>query len=197
MKPSMSSSWAKLSHPDRRRGDDAWSASPAAWQTDACEPGSHGVVPRAWDTDVQTPFGEIVATRMREAARIASIEGRLSALEENIEQLGAIPTCSTLYLSTFAPEPYTVKRPIPIAVQENSYGFFASFADANINSSGDTQQEAFANVRELILDVFDRLNSLPAKKLGPGPARQIAVLREFIDAATDHKRTRPEDHQEA
>lgn len=198
MKRSIPSSWARLRRPAHGRGDDAWSSPQTPWQTDACEPGPRGVVPRAWETDVHalpSSFSEIVATRMREAARLASLEERLATLEEKVAQLGAMPTCSTLYLSSFAPEPYAVKRPLPITVQETGDGFIASFADANINSSGDTQQEAFANVRELILDVFDRFSILPAEKLGPGPARQIAVLREFIDAATDNQGARPKDHQ--
>ncbi len=201
MKPSTPSSWAKLPQPARRRGDDPWSLPQGHWQTDACDPGPHGVVPRGWATDVQVPpasFSEIVAARLREAARLTSIEERLTNLEERLtEDLQAAPKCVTFYLSSFAPEPYAVKRPIPITVQESEDGFLASFVDANVNSSGDTQQEAFANVRELILDVFDRLSSFPADKLGPGPKRQIAILREFMDATPNYEGTRPKDTQEA
>jgi len=80
-------------------------------------------------------------------------------------------------------KPYKVKRPIPISLQRRVDGYVASFVEANVNSSGDTQQEALANVEELILDVFDSLSSMPPSKLGPGPARQLAVLREYIDVA--------------
>jgi hypothetical protein len=79
------------------------------------------------------------------------------------------------------PEPYRLLKPIPIVVQHDSEGFRASFMDAGINSSGDTQQEAYSNVKELILDVFDSLRALPASKLGPKPARQLDVLREFLN----------------
>jgi hypothetical protein len=102
----------------------------------------------------------------------------------------AILGTATLQIDTFAPEPYRVKRAIPVSVQRRTDGCLASFVEANVNSSGDTQQEAFANVKELILDVFDSLNSLPPSKLGPGPARQLAVLREFIDVPQDHEGAR-------
>ena len=73
----------------------------------------------------------------------------------------------------------------------------ASFADANINTSGETQQEAYANLRELILDVLDSLTALPESKLGPGPRRQLAVLREFVDVPANQERASPADSAKA
>lgn len=96
----------------------------------------------------------------------------------------------TLYIETFAPEPYRVKKAIPVCVQHRMDGFVASFADANILASGDTQQEAYGNLKELLLDVFDNLSALPVSKLGPEPRRQLAVLKDFLDAAQDHARAR-------
>jgi predicted RNase H-like HicB family nuclease len=96
----------------------------------------------------------------------------------------------TLYIETFAPEPYRVKKAIPVCVQHRTDGFVASFADANIHASGDTQQEAFGHLKELILDIFDSLSALPVSKLGPEPRRQLAVLKDFLDAAQDHARAR-------
>jgi len=116
--------------------------------------------------------------------QVARLTSRIDAFEANRN-----PEQLVLLVETFCPEPYRLKRPIPITVFRLDDGYGASFADANINSSGDSQQEAFANCKELLLDVFDRLSSLPAAKLGPGPARQIAVLREFMDGP-DHERAR-------
>ena len=103
----------------------------------------------------------------------------------------------TLQVETFAPEPYKAKRPIPISLKRRADGYVASVVEVNVNSSGGTQQEAVANIKELILDVFDSLSSLPPSKLGPGPARPRAVLREFIDGAADHERAREQDREEA
>lgn len=129
-------------------------------------------------------------------ARFIILEQRLAATEEKLREL-AEPGAITFSVATFAPEPYAVKQPFGIVVWHQPEGFIASFVDANINSSGDTQQEAFANTKELILDTFDRLNSLPANKLGPGPKRQLAVLREFIiHVPTNNQAGRPEDRQE-
>ena len=106
------------------------------------------------------------------------MKDRLAAIED-----AAILGTFTLHVETFAPEPYKMKRPIPLSLQRRADGYIASFVEANVNSSGDTQQEALANVKELILDAFDSLSSLPPSTLGPGPTRQLAVLREFIDVA--------------
>jgi predicted RNase H-like HicB family nuclease len=120
------------------------------------------------------------------------LKDRLAAIED-----AAILGTFTLHVETFASEPYKVKRPIPLSLQRRTDGYIASFVEANVNSSGDTQQEALANVKELILDAFDSLSSMPTSKLGPGPARQLAVLREFIDVAPDHERACEQDREEA
>jgi hypothetical protein len=83
-------------------------------------------------------------------------------------------------LTTLAPEPYELIKPIHIVVQPVEDEFVATFFDANINSSGTTQQEAVANLRELLLDIFDTLSEEAPDQLGKEPARQLAVLREFI-----------------
>lgn len=99
----------------------------------------------------------------------------------------------TFNITGFTPEPYSVKKAIPVCVQGGAGGFVASFVDANINAAGETQQEAFANLRELLLDIFDSLTALPESKLGPGPRRQLAVLWEFVDVPIHHGRARRED----
>jgi hypothetical protein len=92
-------------------------------------------------------------------------------------------TLLTSQIATFAPEPYEVLRPIPVLVRPEGEEFVASFVEANVNASGETQQEAFESLKALVLDVFDSLRSHPAEKLGPEPARRLAVLRDFIRAA--------------
>jgi predicted RNase H-like HicB family nuclease len=122
---------------------------------------------------------------MAQVSRLALLEDSVKDLKDRLAAIedAAILGTFTLHVETFAPEPYKVKRPIPLSLQRRTDGYIASFVEANVNSSGDTQQEALANVKELILDAFDSLSSLPPSKLGPGPARQLAVQREFIDVA--------------
>lgn len=83
-------------------------------------------------------------------------------------------------ITTFAPEPYQLRQPLVVLVQREEEGFTASHFDSNIHASGDTEEEAFRNLKSLVLDVFDSLCAEPLEKLGPEPKRQLAVLKEFI-----------------
>ena len=57
-------------------------------------------------------------------------------------------------IATLAPEPYELFRAIPVVVQPAGGEFIATFFDANISTAGDTQEEAVANLRSLLLDMF-------------------------------------------
>jgi hypothetical protein len=106
---------------------------------------------------------------MRNVMQTQRIEGALEARA----------TSCIMQIHTFAPEPYRVKRAIPITVREHDGEFLASFVDANVNASGETATEAFEGVKVLTLDMFDHLSK--QAKLGPKLAKTLAVLREFID----------------
>ena len=83
-------------------------------------------------------------------------------------------------IATLAPEPYELFRAIPVVVQPAGGEFIATFFDANISTAGDTQEEAVANLRSLLLDMFEYLESEPPEALGPEPTRQLGVLRAFL-----------------
>ena len=115
------------------------------------------------------------------------LEEQLSDLSERVGRLettNGSAGSKTVEIQTFAPEPYQLSSPISVTVEEDGTGsFVASFFDANIGTSGENEQEAFENLKSLILDVFDSLNREAPAKLGPEPRRQLAVLRRFISAA--------------
>jgi hypothetical protein len=87
-----------------------------------------------------------------------------------------------VWIHTFAPEPYRLKKPIPVLVRSHGGEVLASFSDANINISGETEAEAFTSIKSLILDAWDRLQKLAmTHNLGPKLQEKLAVLREYID----------------
>jgi hypothetical protein len=92
----------------------------------------------------------------------------------------AAPTFSVALITTFAPEPYELKRQLAVTIYPSGEEYLASFFDAAIHSSGDNEQEAFDNLKSLILDAFDDLTSRSLDELGPGPRRQRQVLEQFI-----------------
>ena len=95
-----------------------------------------------------------------------------------------LPRCSIALITTFAPEPYEVKKPIPVSIYSSEDEYNASFFDANIHTSGDNEQEAFENLKSLILDMYDGLISRRVEDLGPGPMQQRSVLQQFISTVS-------------
>ncbi len=84
-------------------------------------------------------------------------------------------------ITSFAPEPYSLLYPIEIRIEPAQGSFVAFFFDANISASGDNQQQAFGNLKSLILDVYDSLRAEPPDRLGPEPKRQLAVLESYLE----------------
>jgi hypothetical protein len=83
-------------------------------------------------------------------------------------------------ITTFAPEPYELLRPISIVIEAQKGGFIASFVEANINASGATEHEAINMVKDTILMAYERLVPKDDKNLGPGPLKQKQILMSLI-----------------
>lgn len=87
-------------------------------------------------------------------------------------------TDESIVIGEFPGEPYAVKTPIPVVVEWTGADFVARFEEANIAMSGNTRSEALGNLAATILDTLEDYSSEPT--LGPGPAHQLAVLRQYI-----------------
>jgi predicted DNA-binding antitoxin AbrB/MazE fold protein len=95
--------------------------------------------------------------------------------ENLIGKPGDVPSV-VVPVTTLEPEPFDLLRSIPVVVQPTADGYLATFYDANIGITGDTKEESVANLRLLLVDVFEELEKEEAK-LGPQLVRQLAVLR--------------------
>jgi hypothetical protein len=105
------------------------------------------------------------------------------SLEQEFERLKGLvsPGFSLIVpISNFEPEPYEAIKEIQVVVQPDSDSFIASFFDANINASAETQQDAVSNLKDLMIALYERLGREPNEKLGKGPARQLAILRSVM-----------------
>jgi dCTP deaminase len=83
-------------------------------------------------------------------------------------------------INTLASERHMMAKGIPAVVQPAGAGFTATYFDANVATSGDTQEEAVSNLKSLLIELFEDLETERPEDLGPEPARQLAVLREVI-----------------
>lgn len=129
-------------------------------------------------------FPVVIANRLQQVLHWRRLEEQVAELSDRLQQVEeALGKASgnVAVIQTFAPEPYTLLRPISVTiVNSGSEGLIASFPDANISTEGDNEQEAFENLKSLILDTFDSLDREAFENLGPEPRRQLAVLRSFI-----------------
>ena len=127
-----------------------------------------------------------IVSRFEQAFQLVNFGDLIFDLSKRVEQLESVavknlPMVATI--QTFAPERYLLTRPIEVSIRETAEGFDAFFFDANIGASGDNEQEAFDNIKSMILDVFDSLSREAPERLGPEPSRQLEVLRGFIGVA--------------
>lgn len=131
--------------------------------------------------------------------RFDEIEAALAHLEEGVEhckslvaetirRVGDIAsslehTCRHVVvpLTTLHPEPYALKHPISVVVVDIDDEYQASFFEANLYASGDTEHEAIENLKSVVLDTFDDLSAAPDSELGPAPRKQKELLTYFIE----------------
>jgi hypothetical protein len=104
---------------------------------------------------------------------VAKLAGRVAQLESNV--------AISVPIQTFEGLEVTLRKPFSVVVQPHGDSFVATFFDANIGTSGDTQEEAVSNLKDLIAGILEQFEVLETEKaLGPEPTRQLAILRQFI-----------------
>lgn len=99
-------------------------------------------------------------------------------MTRDVAELKANRPATLVPVQTFTPEPYDLLKPFSVAVQADEDEFSARFPDANLIAFGDNEYEAVEHLKAMILDTFDKFSS--GRKPGPGPAKQLAILREFV-----------------
>ncbi len=106
--------------------------------------------------------------------QITEVLQRVEALEQRINQRSVIVPIQDL-----EPSPVDVKQPIFAVVQEEDGVYVASFVDANMNASGESQLDAVEMLKDVIASSFQLFLNKEAV-LGEEPQRQLAVLRRFL-----------------
>lgn len=94
----------------------------------------------------------------------------------------ASPAAATFAVpvSTFAPRPFEPRRPINAVIAPCPGGYTASFLDADLATSGDSEAEALDNLKDLLLLVFEDFEKADDATLGPAMLKQKSVLRDVI-----------------
>lgn len=117
------------------------------------------------------------------AAKLNVLERQILLLERRVHRLEHTSPV-TVPVQSLAPDPYDVLTTIQIVVRAQEDEYLATFFDANLSASGETPEEAVMGLKDVIAAAYEALSEHEEEQLGPGPARQLAVLREFIRART-------------
>jgi hypothetical protein len=106
--------------------------------------------------------------------QLDEVVGRVNVLEQRIHQRSVV-----IPIQSLEPAPVDVVAPILAVVQEEDGAFVASFVDANMNASGETQLDAMEMLKDVIASSFQLFLS-KEQVLGEESKRQLAVLRHFV-----------------
>jgi hypothetical protein len=69
---------------------------------------------------------------------------------------------------------------IPVTIEGDGEDFTATFVEANVSASGETEADAIANFKDSLLSSFEILEGMSADDLGPLPSRQWAILHNVV-----------------
>ena len=127
----------------------------------------------------KAPIRGALDARRRGGSHIEHLESEIAELREQVVRLGGR---IVVMVETLAPESLRLAKPFHANVEPHEGGFSASFVDANLMAFGETQPEALWNLKDLIASTFETLSRIGKGRLGPGPNRQLAVLRAFIES---------------
>jgi hypothetical protein len=108
------------------------------------------------------------------------ISGKRPDQESTVEDLLTEDRLTVIFLASLAPSQLTLRQILPIHITEMTHGYIASFIEANIHSSGETEWEAIDNLKALIIDAYQMLQDIEQSALGPMPSKQLAILQSFI-----------------
>lgn len=107
----------------------------------------------------------------------------ISALEQEIADVRARISAGTTIvpIQTLAPHPLEVTKHILAVVQPEDDAWVASWSEANVNASGESELEALDMLKDAIASTF-RLFCEQEANLGDDPAKRLAIMREFLRA---------------
>lgn len=125
-------------------------------------------------SELQRNLNEL-KTWNQQSAQMLAVLGKLSSAET----ASGLGTASRLDITSVDPEPYEMIRSVPVIIQKEADAYIAGFFEANLHASGTNEQEAFDNLRSLILDMYDSLLR-DVDTLGPEPKRQLGLLQTYL-----------------
>jgi hypothetical protein len=119
---------------------------------------------------------DVALVSMRD--NILELTREISELKSEVQRLQQ-SRAYVVPLTTLTPS-FRMLQQIPVTIEGDGEDFTATFIEANVSASGETEADAIANFKNSLLSSYELLESLPASQLGPLPARQWGILRDVV-----------------
>ena len=162
--------------PGRLMWTDPW--SPAEHEA-ASQGEPHVKVPRDEPSDLLGALLQDFLSTFEQTAMLHDLQRELVSVRRRVGQMEE-ESALIVPVQSLTPQPLAVVKPFQVVVRAQDEGYVATFFDANLSASGDTREEAVANLKDIIAGVYQVLISHEEHQLGPGPAKQLQVLKDFI-----------------
>jgi hypothetical protein len=133
---------------------------------------------------IAAPLREISSTSLNFHALLDFLSRQFYRIFQTTEVL-ALATAQQINacIDSLAPDPYEVVRTIKVVIRPQGDQYLATFYDANLTASGDTDTEAVTNLKDIIVATIELLANHDDDTLGTVPARQKATLAKFVKPA--------------
>ena len=146
----------------------------------------HGLPSEGWEKatyKVLEDIGNVLHLKAQTDLKFAVLDARIKNIETKISQ--NTNQCSVLVpIQALTSESVQLLKPFNVVVQGEADEYIATFFDANVNASGETPEEAVANLKDVLIGTFENLSNI-ADKLGLESSRRLAVLKQFIRLAKE------------
>jgi hypothetical protein len=129
-------------------------------------------------TEGQRPESRWNAALVAVKDEIRSLSHQLNELRQEISGLQNSRTY-VVPLTTLSPA-FQMTEKIPVTIEGDGESFTATFVEANISASGETEGDAIANFKESLMSTYEILEHLPASQLGELPTRQWSILQRIV-----------------
>jgi outer membrane murein-binding lipoprotein Lpp len=134
---------------------------------------------KALEDQLRAAFGN-VQTLNQFSEAVVRLEAKIDQLLKKLDEAAPRDQSIRVPVETLEPEPYELLRPFTAVITKSGEEFEASLFDASIFASGDTEEDALADLKDTLIDTYERLNELADNQLGPGPLRQKKILNKLI-----------------
>jgi hypothetical protein len=112
-------------------------------------------------------------------SNVRHLTTEIEELREEIRQLCRTRTF-VVPLTTLASGSFQITQQIPVTIEGDGEEFTATFTEANISASGETEADAIANFKDSLLSSFELLEGKEPRELGPLPKRQWRILTSVV-----------------